>query len=268
MPIAFRVSDLQCRYVTQGPPVLDCVSFVIPAGVKCGLLGRCGTGKSTLLAVLGLLWEGAWAGGEVYYGSASMGKELCYNDIRVSRLSARVRLEEFGFLFQTPTIFEHLTCEENVALPLLLRGMRRKRWADRVRALLQQAEHQPGELTGLITKDGLFSGGQLRRIALCRAIVHDPIVLFADEPFSNLDSASVDAVMTILASWHKGEYGATLDDRPRTLIIASHDLPEVWRLCDCFIVLNSGKVINNRLFSKSELCFEELERLIHDRQDQ
>jgi putative ABC transport system ATP-binding protein len=267
MALILAAENLTYRYPGQSKPVFCDLSFEIPAGARVGLLGRSGVGKSTLLYVLGLLWEGELGGGTVRYWPSGADGVWDYRCFSQSAERSRLRLVEFGFVFQNSVLLPHLTCEENIALPLILQGWPRREWLPRARRLLGLAEHSCGELTGLARRLGPFSGGQVRRIALLRAVVHDPRVLLADEPFSNLDAASIQAVLQLLEAWHRGQLrpeqnqDATIDSR--TLIVATHDLEEAWALCDHFLVLSrNGELCGGRLLRKEEVHLDQLRRMI------
>jgi len=264
MAIAFEIDNITCRYPGGTVPVLLGIKAEIPVGARVGLLGRSGVGKSTLLSVLGLLWEGQLEEGTVRYYPGAHDGFVDYRSVYDAGKRAKIRLCEFGFLFQSSNLVPHLTCAENIALPLLLRGGSRSRWWPRVQHLLSLVEHTPGELTKLADRLGPYSGGQTRRLALLRAVCHNPRVLFADEPFSNLDSASIGAVYRILEAWHENRLHPQDPPEPRTLIVAGHDLECLWQLCDRFLVVcNGGNLLGNRVFSKEEITFDRLSQLIH-----
>ncbi|MEU5658104.1 ABC transporter ATP-binding protein [Streptomyces sp. NPDC047737] len=166
-------------------PALDGASFSVHPGEVVAVMGPSGSGKSTLLHCLaGIVTPDA---GTVTYG----GRELSsMSDAERSAL----RRSDFGFVFQFGQLAPELTCVENVALPLRLDGVRRKEaertaleWMERleVEALAGQ---RPGEV----------SGGQGQRVAVARALVASPKVLFADEPTGALDSLNGERVMELL----------------------------------------------------------------------
>ncbi|MCS7237881.1 MAG: ATP-binding cassette domain-containing protein [Thermoguttaceae bacterium] len=263
MAVAFTVEDLQYHYPSQDGLILRGLTFTIPLGSKVAIFGRSGVGKSTLLSILGLLWEGELASGRVCYHSLDHGLPWDYRQLTSPEIRASLRLREFGFVFQWSGLLPHLTCEENVALPLILQGWPTSKWRPRVRRLLKLAEHSPGELSELANRLGPFSGGQQRRLALIRGLSHNPPVLFADEPFSNLDSRSVEAVLRLLASWHMGELFPEDPPAPRTLLLASHDIEEAWQLCDHFLILTpEGTLADQRILPKTDLSLDRVKELI------
>ncbi|GAA3392051.1 ABC transporter ATP-binding protein [Cryptosporangium minutisporangium] len=166
-------------------PALRGVSCAVRAGEIVAITGPSGSGKSTLLLCLaGVLVPDA---GEVNFGGQ-----------QISRMSeserSRLRRTDLGVLFQFGQLVPELTVEENVALPLLLGGARRKaalrsasEWLDRF-GVADLGERYPGEL----------SGGQQQRAAVARALVTEPRVLFADEPTGALDSLAGEQLLTQL----------------------------------------------------------------------
>jgi len=171
-------------------PVLEAVDLELAEGEWLAVLGPSGSGKSTLLNIVGLL-DRPDAG--VY--------ELAGED--VSDLGdtrrAELRNRRIGFVFQSFNLLPRTSALENVAAPLLYRGIRR---AARLRqalvalervGLAERADHDPTEL----------SGGQLQRVAIARALVTEPALLLADEPTGNLDSRSGAEVLELFAALHR-----------------------------------------------------------------
>ncbi|WP_329116557.1 ABC transporter ATP-binding protein [Streptomyces sp. NBC_01353] len=178
-----RASGLDKAY---GPtPALSGAEFAIRAGEVVAVMGPSGSGKSTLLHCLaGIVRPDA---GTITYD----GRELsAMSDGERSAL----RRSDFGFVFQFGQLVPELTCVENVALPLRLNGERRKSAEQRARDWLARLEvddiaaKRPGEI----------SGGQGQRVAVARALVSAPRVLFADEPTGALDSLNGERVMQLL----------------------------------------------------------------------
>ncbi len=159
----------------------------VRAGELVSIMGPSGSGKSTLLHCLaGILLPDS---GSVRYG-----------DREVSTMSDRdrsaLRRSDFGFVFQFGQLVPELTCQENVALPLRLAGMRRRAAEQRANEWLERLEvtdtapHRPGEV----------SGGQGQRVAVARALAGEPRVIFADEPTGALDSLNGERVMRLLTT--------------------------------------------------------------------
>ncbi|OUC94874.1 ABC transporter ATP-binding protein [Streptosporangium minutum] len=165
-------------------PALDGASLQVHSGEVLALLGSSGSGKSTLLHCLaGILTPDS---GRVSYAGQDM---AALSDARRSAL----RRTEFGFVFQFGQLVPELTCLENVALPLRLAGMRRREATRRAAGLLERlevadvADKRPGQA----------SGGQGQRVAVARALVTGPRVIFADEPTGALDSLNGERVMQL-----------------------------------------------------------------------
>lgn len=186
-----------------------------------GIVGTSGSGKSTLLNLIGLM-DRPDSGDVVIDGRL------------VSALSAtkaaRLRNELIGFVFQSFHLISRLTAWENVALPLLYRGVgqRERKVAalamlDRV-GLSDRVHHRPEQL----------SGGQRQRVAIARALVTEPRLILADEPTGNLDSATGLQVMDLLRQLNR--------DLGVTILMVTHDR-DMARLCDRVIEIRDGRVL-------------------------
>src|ERR1700754_3387758 len=202
---------------------LEEIHLEIKKGTYIAIAGPSGCGKSTLLSILGLL------------DSPSHGLyEL--NGQPVANLSiserTRIRNREIGFIFQAFNLIGDLTVYENVELPLTYRGMAAKEREERVQDALERVgmshrmKHYPSQL----------SGGQQQRVAVARAVSGDPLILLADEPTGNLDSANGDAVMELLRELHRG--GATI-------CMVTHD-PRYAQHADRSIHLFDGRVVEEQ----------------------
>jgi putative ABC transport system ATP-binding protein len=189
-------------------------------GEIVAVMGPSGSGKSTLLHCLaGILTPDE---GEVWFA----GQRL--DTLRETQRS-ELRRDTFGFVFQSGQLVPELTAEENVALPLLLRGTRRAAalreataWVDRL-GLEGLGRRRSGEL----------SGGQAQRIALARGLVTGPQVLFADEPTGSLDSVSGETVMSLMTR--------TAREQRTTVILVTHDA-RVASYADREVMVRDGKV--------------------------
>ncbi|MEW1694519.1 MULTISPECIES: ABC transporter ATP-binding protein [unclassified Streptomyces] len=169
-----------------GPtPALAGASFALRAGEVVAVMGPSGSGKSTLLHCLaGIVRPDA---GTITYG----GRELtALSDTARSSL----RRTDFGFVFQFGQLVPELTCAENVALPLRLGGEKRK--AAEAKATEWLARLEVEDIAG--KRPGEISGGQGQRVAVARALVATPRVIFADEPTGALDSLNGERVMRLL----------------------------------------------------------------------
>lgn len=173
------------RKVYGPTTALDDAAFSIHPGEVVAVMGPSGSGKSTLLHCLA---------GIVTPDSGS----ITYNERRLTDMSDRersaLRRSEFGFVFQFGQLVPELTCVENVALPLRLNGTPRKEAEQAALSWMERLE--VGDIRA--KRPGEVSGGQGQRVAVARALVTGPRVLFADEPTGALDSLNGERVMELL----------------------------------------------------------------------
>ena len=200
---------VECRGVTRvyqddSVPVhaLRGVDFQVHRGEFVSLSGPSGSGKSTLLNVIGGLDRPA--DGEVRVDGVLL------NSLSESAL-ADLRLRKLGFVFQAYNLIPVLSARENVEFIMQLQGVPAAERRERALAMLDAlgledlAERRPGEL----------SGGQQQRVAIARAIVTDPVLLLADEPSANLDSATTEELLKLLKRLN--------EERGVTIVTATHD---------------------------------------------
>lgn len=200
---------------------LSDVHLAIQRGEFVSISGPSGSGKSTLLSIIGLL--DAPSSGVYRLGGQAV-QELSSNR------RAALRNQKIGFIFQSFNLIADLTVYENVELPLVYGGMpaaeRRKR-VDEVLArvdMTHRFKHMPGQL----------SGGQQQRVAVARAVAGRPMVLLADEPTGNLDSANSEAVMELLRELHR---------EGSTICMVTHD-PRSTRYSERTIRLFDGRIVS------------------------
>ena len=200
-------------------PVLKNLDLEVHEGEWVACTGRSGSGKSTLLHVLGLLDS---ADGGTY---SLAGHNVAVLD---DTERAQLRNELIGFVFQLHNLLPRTTALENVATPLIYRGVRR---TERLRAaakaleavgLAHRSDHDPSEL----------SGGQMQRVAIARALVGDPALLLVDEPTGNLDLTATNEVLEILDELHRAG---------RTIVMITHE-EDVASHADRRLVLHDGKL--------------------------
>jgi len=198
-----EVTDVT-RHYPMGDTVvraLDGVSMGIVAGEFVAIMGPSGSGKSTLMNILGCL-DRPTAGRYVLRGA----DVSTLDDDRL----AEVRNREIGFVFQTFNLLPRMTAQENVALPLLYRGVGRAERLERATARLSEvaladrARHRPNEM----------SGGQRQRVAIARALVNQPAMVLADEPTGNLDSQTAAEILALLER---------LNGDGHTIVMVTHD---------------------------------------------
>jgi len=166
------------------------LNFEVARGELVAIVGQSGCGKSTLLHMLGAL--DAPTAGTIYCATTQVTKLS-------TREAARFRNEQVGYVWQFHYLLPEFTAQENVAMPLLARGVARREamqlaahWLAET-GLADRADHRPGEL----------SGGEQQRVALARALVTKPQLLLADEPTGDLDGDSADLVFALIQRLHE-----------------------------------------------------------------
>ncbi|MDC9615785.1 ABC transporter ATP-binding protein [Xenorhabdus khoisanae] len=182
--------------------VLKDITAQIFAGQSCAIVGTSGSGKSTLLNILGLL------------DKPTSGKYfLCGVDMSTANtdLRARMRNKEIGFVFQSFHLLAGMTATENVALPLLYRGVS----ASLAHKIAKEKLHLVGLSHRAVHYPADLSGGQRQRVALARALVGEPSLLLADEPTGNLDQQTAEEILLLLSSLHT--------NNAMTLVVITHD---------------------------------------------
>jgi putative ABC transport system ATP-binding protein len=222
---ALMAEDLTRTYELDGVtvPALRGVTLEVPAGGYVALLGPSGSGKSTLMHLLGGLDRPT--SGTLRIG----GRDVA--DLDAGQL-AKLRNETIGFVFQAFHLLARTTAVDNVALPLVYRGVRTGERRRRAAAMLgrvglgHRLDHRPNQL----------SGGEQQRVAIARALVTEPVVLLADEPTGNLDQATGRAVLDLLE-----EINA---ERSVALVMVTHDR-EVAARARRQIEMRDGVVVND-----------------------
>jgi len=199
---------------------LDSVSVSIPDGASVAILGKSGSGKSTLMHALSGLDR--LQQGQVIIDGQDI---LKLKEKDVDRFRART----IGFIFQSFYVTGSETTSSNVSLPLEIAGVRRGDRKRRIDEALKAVELT--DKAGNRAKE--LSGGQKQRLAIARAIVNEPQIIFADEPTGNLDSTTSEVIENLLFDYNKTK-GATL-------IIVTHD-PELAAKCGMIINVKDGKI--------------------------
>jgi ABC-type lipoprotein export system ATPase subunit len=221
--IVLRAQGLCKRYGKDEGLVraVDNVDLDVARGETLAIMGPSGCGKSTLLHLLGGL-------------DRPSGGELWLNERRIDKLSERglanLRRCEVGFVFQAFQLMDELTARENVELPALLAGRSPRQARIRALELLDQVglKDRGGHLPSAL------SGGQRQRVAIARALVNNPLVVLADEPTGNLDSAATLEVLRLFDQLHQSG---------QTLVIVTHD-ERVAATSDRIVSMRDGALID------------------------
>ena len=206
------------RLGTLTVEVLRGVDLEVATGDMLSIMGPSGSGKSTLMNIIGLL--GRPTAGSYYLNGRDV---MSMNDRELSAF----RNANIGFVFQSFHLLEHLTALENVAVPLVYRGLGRASIRRRSRAILEKV----GMGDRLGHKPDQLSGGQKQRVAIARALVGEPSVVLADEPTGALDSDTADEVMESLIRLNREEL--------ITIVIITHD-PLIARQCARKTLIRDG----------------------------
>jgi lipoprotein-releasing system ATP-binding protein len=214
-----EVRDIKKQYGEL--PILKGISFQVKKGEIISIVGSSGAGKTTLLQILGTLDKPS-------SGSFSI------DGIDPFQLSqkelARFRNKHIGFVFQFHQLLPEFNALENIMIPAMIGGDSKKTAQQKAVALLEQvglsdrAKHRPNEL----------SGGEQQRIAVCRALVNQPKIVFADEPSGNLDSKNADELHDLFFSLR--------EKLNQTFIIVTHN-PVLAQRADRTITLQDGMMV-------------------------
>ena len=226
----------------QNTQVLKSIDLTVNEGEFVGIMGKSGSGKTTLLKIMGMIEP--VTDGKVFYERDNVerisGKE-----------AARIRREELGFVFQEFFLMDSLTVLENVMLPLFISKSADKSGKERAEKFIRKfgieglEKKMPDEL----------SGGERQRTAICRALMNNPRIVFADEPTGNLDSKSGKVVIDALEAINK--------EFKKTVIMVTHD-PQMASHCDRIILLQDGKILGQmeKQSGNEEFYKEIIERMI------
>lgn len=198
------------------------INFEIRKGEYVAIMGSSGSGKSTMMNILGCLdreFEG----------------EYTLDDIKISQIDekdiSKIRNLKIGFVFQAFNLLPKLTALQNVELPLVYAGVHKNEREKRAKEMLEKVglgeriHHKPNEL----------SGGQKQRVAIARALVNNPAIILADEPTGNLDSVSEKEIMELFTE---------LNSQGKTIIIVSHE-PEVASYVRRILLFKDGEIIKD-----------------------
>jgi putative ABC transport system ATP-binding protein len=207
---------------------LDQVDLTLGRGSLSVVMGPSGSGKSTLLHLLGGLDRPT--GGEISINGDQL-NSMDENDLAV------FRRETVGFVFQAFNLIQTFTALENVSFPMRFMNIPPKVRHEKAMAIMDEigiadrAGHKPAEL----------SGGEQQRVAIARSLVNDPILILADEPTGNLDSASGWIIMETLSK---------LNQDGRTVIVVTHD-PRMGQFTNQLIYLLDGKTVDESIYQET-----------------
>ena len=214
--------DKVSKHYPGGHVALAEVDFSVAAGEMLFVTGHSGAGKSTLLKLIQLAERPSR--GAVLFAERNLLK------VRGGRIARHRR--DVGVVYQNHQLLMDRSVAENVALPLVLRGMKRGEIGKRVRAMLERL--------GLAAREralpSQLSAGEQQRVGIARAVVAEPAMLIADEPTGNLDPTLSAEIMALFAS---------LPERGTSVLIASHDLGLVKRMRKRVLVLDHGRLVDD-----------------------
>jgi putative ABC transport system ATP-binding protein len=242
MDTVIQLQDIYKTYHTGEVDVhaVRGVSLDIAQGEFVALMGASGSGKSTMMNIIGCL-------------DRPTGGKYLLDGIDVSQLSrddlADIRNQKLGFVFQGFNLLSRTSALENVELPMLYARRRADGHSQRERALkaldtvglADRADHKPNQL----------SGGQQQRVAIARALSNEPALLLADEPTGNLDTRTSVDIMGVFQK---------LNDQGMTIVMVTHEL-DVAQYTKRMIVMRDGKVVGDTPVAKRLIAETELRRL-------
>lgn len=216
-----KFNNITKQYSSTGKPVVNAVTFEVPDGNTCVMVGTSGSGKTTLLRMVNRLIEPT--SGEILIDGKNVLQE---NPIQLRR--------RIGYVIQQVGLFPHMTIAENVRVTAeIAGGWNKQRLAARVDELLELVGLPPAEFRKRFPRQ--LSGGQQQRVGLARALAIDPAILLMDEPFGALDAITrarmQDELLRIQRDVHK------------SILFVSHDIEEAFKLGDQIAVLSEGKLV-------------------------
>lgn len=204
--------------------VLKGVSLNIKNGEVVSIVGASGAGKTTLLHILGTLDAASKESGDIIINETNINKLS-------SKELAAFRNKNIGFIFQFHQLLPEFTALENVCIPAFIKGTPKAEAEKKAKELIDflglshRYNHKPNEL----------SGGEQQRVAVARALVNDPLVIFADEPSGNLDSSTADNLHNLFFKLR--------DEFKQTFVIVTHN-EEFADMADRKLVMSDGKIIS------------------------
>ena len=236
-----ELKNIYKRYNNQDKYVLEDVKFSVLNGEFVAIMGRSGSGKTTLLNVISTI-------DKINNGN------ILFGDIDITKLtdkeSSEFRKNELGFVFQDYMLLDSLTVRENIAVALSLKDKNKKE----IDFLINKYTKQFGIYEHLDKYPYQLSGGQKQRVSIIRAIIKNPLILFADEPTGALDSLSSKDIMETFKKINK-ELGVTI-------LMVTHDVVSA-SYSDRVILLKDGK-IEKEIYKKNKFFYEEISNSLSD----
>ncbi|ACB52388.1 ATP-binding protein of ABC transporter [Crocosphaera subtropica ATCC 51142] len=225
-PAIIRLENITKTYGSNDIMVkaLDSVNVTIERGEYCTIMGASGSGKSTMMNIIGCL-------------DRPTSGEYHLDNLEVFNLSnlelATIRNHKIGFVFQQFHLLPQMTALDNVILPMIYGGVSRQERQERAKYALERV----GLGNRIHNRPNQLSGGQQQRVAIARAIVNNPILLLADEPTGALDSKTTEEVLEIFE---------TLNRSGMTVVVVTHEA-EVARHSQRVIWFQDGQVVHSHL---------------------
>ena len=218
-----RCENLARQYPDGNVVALRDVHFDILPGEFVAIMGPSGSGKSTLLNLMGGLDQPT--SGAIWIDGVKLETAAQLDDLRVNKV---------GFIFQAFYLLPTLTACENVQVPMFEGPLSTAGRKKRATELLEQVGmgHRLNHLPGML------SAGERQRVAIARALANDPLMLLADEPTGNLDTATGEAILQLFEGLHR--------DKKMTLVVVTHS-PEVGERAHRLIRLRDGRIIEDRV---------------------
>ncbi|NJM46579.1 MAG: ABC transporter ATP-binding protein [Alkalinema sp. RU_4_3] len=203
---------------------LNGVDLQVDAGEYCAIMGASGSGKSTMMNIIGCLDRPSF--GEYYLDGVAVAT-------MADDALATIRNQKLGFVFQQFHLLSQLTAVENVMLPMVYAGVKKEERRDRAVEALTKV----GLAQRLNNRPNQLSGGQQQRVAIARAIVNRPVMLLADEPTGALDSQTTKEILELFTA---------LNESGITVVMVTHE-PEVARITKRVIWFKDGEVMHSNM---------------------